>query len=154
TKALGSEAKKRWEILDQDLASSQNPRAKLLKELHEQTRTFFVESPGAGPERRLATPEEILMDDFGQAASAPDQPGEPADFPLSPGEPLSGAEPNGELYGTHQDGMLNFLYPRGFGYVKERAHVAGFKPHGFRSGMTVHDSWRWRVQHIQLVGVL
>jgi hypothetical protein len=154
TKALSSEAKKRWDTLDQDLASDQDHRAKLLKELHEKTRKFFVESPGAGPERRLLTPEEILLDDW-QDASALDQPGEPADFPLSPGEPLSRVEPNGEFYGSHQDGMLNFLYPRGFGYVKDRAHVAGFKPHGFRApGLTVHESWRWRVQHVQLVGIL
>jgi hypothetical protein len=153
TRALSSEAKKRWEILDQDLAAEQDHRAKLLKELHEKTRKFFVESPGAGPERRLLTPEEILMDDW-QVAGVLDQPGELADFPLSPGEPLSRVEPNGEFYGTHQDGMLNFLYPRGFGYVKDRSHVAGFKSHGFRSGLTVHESWRWRVQHIQLVGIL
>ena len=51
--------------------------------------------------------------------------------------------------------MSDFLYPRGFGYVKDRAHVAGFKPHGFRSrGWTVNESRRWRVQHIQLVGIL
>jgi hypothetical protein len=157
SRALSSEAKKRWEVLDQDLASWQDHRAKRLKELHEKTRKFFVESPGAGPERRLATPEEILMDDFGQAASAPDQPGEPADFPLSPGEPLSRVEPNGEFYHYHDDGMSNFLYPRGFGYVKDRAHVAGFKPHGFRSDPYPAwrvQNWSWRVQHIQLVGLL
>jgi hypothetical protein len=155
TKALSPAAKKRWEILDRNLAASQDLRAKLLKELHEKTRKFFVDSPGAGPERRLATPEEILMDDFGQAASALDQPGEPGDFPISPGEPLSRVESNAEFYGYHMDGMLNFLHPRGFGYVKDRAHVAGFKPHGFRSpDMTVYGSCRWRVQHIQLVGIL
>ena len=69
TRALSSEAKKRWEILDQELAWSQDPRAKLLKELHEKTRKFFVDSPGAGPVRRLETPEEILLDDVGQAAA-------------------------------------------------------------------------------------
>src|SRR5262245_6971224 len=122
TKALSSEATKRWEILDQDLASSQDHRAKLLKDLHEKTRKFFVESPGAGPERRLLTPGEILLGDW-QDAGALDQPGEPADFPLSPGEPLSHVEPNAEFYYYHKDGLLNFLYPRGFGYVKDRAHV-------------------------------
>ena len=154
TKALSSEAKTRWEILNRDLASEQDHRAKLLKELHEKTRKFFIDSPGAGPERRLLTPEEILLDDW-QVASALDQPGGPADFPLSPGEPLSRVEPNGELYGYHKDGISDFLYPRGFGYVKDRAHVAGFKPHGFRSRRwTVNESWRWRVQHVQLIGIL
>src|SRR5205823_6106995 len=108
---------------------------------------FFVESPGAGPIRRLETPEEIILDAFGQATSARDQPGdqpgEPANFPISSGEPLSRVEPNGEFYGYHTDGMSDFLYPRGFGYVKDRAHVAGFKPHGFRS-----DPFpAWRVEN-------
>jgi hypothetical protein len=154
TKPLSSEGKERWEILDRELASWQDQRAKHLKELHEKTRKFFVESPGAGPVRRILTPDEILLDEW-QAASAPDQPGERAEFPFSPGEPLSRVEPNGEFHGYHKDGMSDFLYPRGFGYVKDRAHVAGFKPHGFRSrDWTVNESWRWRVQHIQLVGIL
>jgi hypothetical protein len=51
--------------------------------------------------------------------------------------------------------MWDFLYPTGFGYVKDRAHVAGFKPHGFRYlGVPAHESKRWRVQHVQLVGIL
>jgi hypothetical protein len=156
TRALSSEAKKRWVILDQDLASSQNHRANLLRELHERTRKFFVESPGAGPERRLLSPEAILMDDW-QDDTAMDQPGEPADFPLSPGEPLSRVEPNAEFFHYHKDGLVNFLHPRGFGYVKDRAHVAGFKPHGFRSDRSPAwsvESRRWRVRHIRLVGIL
>jgi hypothetical protein len=156
TKALSSEGNRRWEILDQELAADQGHRAKLLRELHEKTRKFFVESPGAGPVRRMLTPEEILMDEW-QDPRAPNQPGEPADFPLSPGEPLSRVEPNGEFYHYHKGGMSDFLYPRGFGYVKDRAHVAGFKPHGFRSAPYPAwrgENWRWRVQHIQLVGIL
>src|SRR5262249_33571666 len=57
----------------------------------------------------------------------------------------------------HQAGLSDFLYPRGFGYVKDRAHVAGFKPHGFRSDPYPAwrvENWRWRVQRIQLVGIL
>jgi hypothetical protein len=103
--------------------------------------------------RRRITPEEVLMDD--RQDRAVDQPGKPADFPLSRGEPLSRVEPNGEHYLYHDEGMLGFLYPRGFGYVKDRANVAGFKPHGFRYfDRTVYENRRWSVQHIQLVGIL
>src|SRR5262249_38893127 len=66
-------------------------------------------------------------------------------------------EPNGEFYHYHKGGMSDFLYPRGFGYVKDRAHVAGFKSHGFRSDPYPawrSENWRWRVHHIQLVGIL
>jgi hypothetical protein len=160
TKPLSAEANKRWETLDKEFSVWQDRRAKLLKELHEKTRKFFVESPGAGPIRRLETPEEILLDEW-QGSSARDQPGDqpgqPAVFPLSPGEPLSRVEPNGEFYHYHEGGVSDFLYPRGFGYVKDREHVAGFKPHGFRSDPWPAwrvENWSWRVQHVQLVGLL
>jgi hypothetical protein len=164
TKALSSEAKERWENLDQQLAAEQAGRAKVLKELHERTRKFFVESPGAGPMRRMETPEELLMDVWYGFSGAPvqhelpKQPGEPADFPVSPGEPLSRIDPNALFHLYHDNGMSYFLYPRGFGYVKDRAHVAGFKSHGFRSNPSYPtwriENWPWRVQHIQLVGIL
>jgi hypothetical protein len=157
TKALSTESKERWEKLDNEFATWQKPRAKLLQELHEKTRKFFVESPGEGPLRRMATPEEILLDEFRFAAGTTDQPGEPADFPLSPGEPLSRVEPSREFYYYHTDGLSNFLYPRGFGYVQDRAHVAGFKSHGFRSDAYPAwrvENWSWRIQHIQLLGIL
>jgi hypothetical protein len=102
----------------------------------------------------MITAEDVLMDDWQEGAV--DQPGKPADFPLSRGEPLSRVEPNGLFYLYHDEGLLGFLYPRGFGYVKDRAHVAGFKSHGFRSNP--FPAWRhvesWSVQHIQLVGIL
>jgi hypothetical protein len=156
TKPLSPEATTRWDALEKDLATWQDQRAKLLKELHEKTRQFFVESPGSGPVRRMLTPEEILMDEW-QNPRAPDQPGEMAAFPLSAGEPLSRVEPNGEFYHYLKGGLSDFLYPRGFGYVKDRAHVAGFKSHGFRSDAYPawrSEYWRWSVQHIQLVGIL
>jgi hypothetical protein len=159
TRALSPEAKKRWKKLDKGFATWQEHRAKWLKQLHERTRKFFVESPGEGPVRRMATPEEIMMDVW-HGASEPglaDQPGERATFPLSRGEPLSRVQPNGLLAYYHDEGVAEFLYPRGFGYVKDRTHVAGFKSHGFRGDpypqWRVKD-WSWRVQHIQLVGIL
>src|SRR5271170_3242513 len=75
TRALNSASKKRWEKLDEELARSQDRRASLLKELHERTRRFFVESPGEGPGRRVATPEEILLDDYDPEWTNTNQPG-------------------------------------------------------------------------------
>jgi hypothetical protein len=154
-KPLSSESKQRWDNFERNVATYQGRRAKLLKALHEKTRRFFVESPGAGSERQLITPEMTLMDDYWHVSREPTQPGEQADFPVSPGEALSRVEPNDEFYCYHDGGMWDFLYPTGFGYIKDRAHVAGFKPHGFRYlGVPVHESKRWRVQHVQLIGIL
>ncbi len=152
-KPLSSEAKRRWDGFDQNVAGVQNMRAELLKALHEKTRRFFVDSPGEGPGRTIGiTPEMTLMDDrfFTQS---PIQPGERANFPISPGEPLLRVEPNDEFYFHHDGGMRAFLHPTGFGYVKDRAHVAGFKPHGF-GYLPVHESKHWRVHHILLIGIL
>jgi hypothetical protein len=103
----------------------------------------------------MITPEETLLLDFPEATTTVKQPGDPASFPVSPGEPLSRVEPNHEFYGYHKRSLWNFLYADGFGYVKDRAHVSGFKLHGFRwLGMSVEESRSWRVQHIQLVGIL
>lgn len=154
-KELDTESKKRWENLDGKLATYQSWRATLLKALHEKTQKFFVESPGRGPGRVIIPPsEDILMDDW-HANKEPKQPGEPADFPISPGEPLSLVEPNEEFHYYHEGGIWNFLYPLGFGYVKDRAQVAGFKSHGFRYyHWSFHKKEHWRVNHVLLVGIL
>jgi hypothetical protein len=55
------------------------------------------------------------------------------------------------LHAFHLDSLLNFVNPRGFGWVKSRAEVAGFQAHHFRS---VPKSERWRVESIELVGLL
>ncbi|MCI0376790.1 MAG: hypothetical protein L0215_04220 [Gemmataceae bacterium] len=154
-KGLDAESKKRWGILDGNLAAYQAQRAELLKALHEKTRKFFVESPGAGPQRPIwPVPDELLLDTVYKNGD-PRHPGEPADFPYSPGENLSRVKPDDEFYFYHDIGLSDFLYPFGFGYIKDREHVAGFKSHGFRHlGVPVHESKRWRINHIQLVGIL
>jgi bisphosphoglycerate-dependent phosphoglycerate mutase len=39
--------------------------------------------------------------------------------------------------------------------MKDRENVSGFKPHGFRYlGVPAHESKRWRINHVLLVGIL
>ncbi|HEV3385359.1 MAG TPA: hypothetical protein VG097_11140 [Gemmata sp.] len=155
THALDDESKKFWEILDGNLARDQDERAELLKAYHDKTRQFFVGSPGAGSERTIRiNPDDVLLDHLFEFGN-PVQPGQPARFPDSPNETLNRVKPNEEFYFYHDGGLSDFLYPRGFGYVKDREHVAGFKPHGFRHlGVAEHERWHWRVQHVQLIGIL
>ena len=49
-----------------------------------------------------------------------------------------------------------FLSPWGFGYIKDRDHVAGFRSHGFRSNAwnRLDEGKRWQVKYVQLVGIL
>ena len=62
-KPLAAAAAERWEHLDRGLASEQDRRAELLAALHERSRKFFIESPGAGSGRiKGESIEDILFD--------------------------------------------------------------------------------------------
>ena len=155
SKPLDAEARKRWQEVEDGHDRSQRYRAELLQALHEKTRRFFVESPGAGSGRGIPImPEDILMDNWGGWGLV-QQPGEPAEFPASAGEALNRVPPGDEFHSFHMTGMHNFLVPSKFGYVKDRQHVAGFTPHGFRYlSPDLRENKKWRVDHVQLIGVL
>jgi hypothetical protein len=136
---------------EMDVLFGNGMRTNLLKELHERTHRFFVKSPGQGPSRAVWSDEDFLLNEFPRKDTP--QPGPPADFPLSPGEKLEQTKSNDDFRGLHRVNLFGFLYPDGFGYVKDRDHVAGFESHGFRWSQTPEKS-RWRVDHIQLVGIL
>jgi hypothetical protein len=102
----------------------------------------------------MRTDESILLDEKVDLSS-PSQPGPPADFPASPGEPLTTVPSAAEFHFYHDGGLSDFLYPEGFGYMRDRNQVAGFQAHGFRYlGVAEHEKWRWRVQHILLIGMM
>jgi hypothetical protein len=157
-KPLDAEAAKRWQEMDKLIDDGNRERTELLKALHEKTRRFFVESPGEGSGRGFPFLEEaIMLDDWG----VPDekkrvQPGPHADFPASAGEVLTSVQPDSELHSFHQLGVQSFLYyGNSFGYVKDRQHVSGFKPHGFRFLYAdLREGKKWRVDHVLLVGIL
>jgi hypothetical protein len=64
--------------------------------------------------------------------------------------PAADESPLGRL---HEAGVGDFASAWGFGYFKDRRHVAGFEPHRFRQ---VPELWGqpWRVQTLDLVGLL
>ena len=53
--------------------------------------------------------------------------------PLSPGD--VGPVPPGEqtLRDLHEDSILDFVNPKGFGFIKDREHVKGFQAHHFHA---------------------
>ena len=124
-----------------------------LKILHEYTVRRFVDSPGAGISRMLVLNDWGLNDGIGRGA-IPLQPGSPSEVIWSPGdsEPrASGDEaPLGRLLDSS---ILEFVHPQGFGYFKDRRHVAGFDPHRFVRLVPSTDE-KWEVQRLEMVSLL
>ena len=57
-----------------------------------------------------------------------------------------------EFKSMHQDNLVAFLRPQDYGYIKDRRHVAGFRPHQFRQAPEPNDAWS--VTTLELVGLV
>ncbi|MCI0456828.1 MAG: hypothetical protein L0Z62_07605 [Gemmataceae bacterium] len=144
-------------------------RARSLRHLHESHVQQFIDSPGFGVSR-VPRPGKYFLPIEGtepiplRAASAP-----PANAPADQREvpPFSAARADhfgtdlptdARLRGMHDESLLDFVNPRGFGYVKDREHVAGFQPHQFRDrpqlGPSPHEGSRWLLDNLLLVSLL
>jgi hypothetical protein len=124
-------------------------RVRNLQSLHEETVRQFVNSPGFGMMRMLPGPYEPAM-------RAKQRDPAPAQFVTSPIEvekPRSASVTyEAALRDLHLNSMLDFTNPAGFGFVKDRRHVAGFQPHAF--SRTPEAGHQWKVESIELVGLL
>jgi hypothetical protein len=130
-------------------------RAYLLQRLHEEKVTLFVNSPGFGVSRTLPfIPSEGRITSRLRADALVPQPTSPADAP----GPTDGWSPppialdSGGLYQLHREGIVDFAYPVGFGYVKDRRHVTGLQAHRFSSVPGPEE--KWEVRRLELVGLL
>jgi hypothetical protein len=124
-----------------------------LQEVHEQTLRTFVNSPGFGIGRKLRPDAARLTRGDRQDIRLP-QP-VPRAYPA---ESSGAIEPKdaGALWdgpqALHNDAYIDFAYPAGSGYVKDRRHVAGFLPHGFSK--VPEPKEHWVVENIDLVSLL
>jgi hypothetical protein len=56
------------------------------------------------------------------------------------------------LQDLHRDSLVDFVHPQGFGYVKDRRHVAGYQAHQFSRAPEPPPPWR--LQTLDLVGLV
>jgi hypothetical protein len=134
-----------------DLRPNESLRSSVLKQLHEDTLRTFVSSPGFGQMRLAFRPSRFWLNYRLRRNPPIEQPRPPM---LSAGvgenEPWKLLPPEPELEEIHQESVIDFVNPTGFGYVKDRKHVAGFQPHQFgetpRGGRTVAS--------VELLGLL
>jgi hypothetical protein len=123
-----------------------------LRQIHEDHMMRFVSSPGFGQGRmvtHLGPPDkDLATNPHREPPSQPDY-FRPA---LDQANSLI-TRPDSQAFGRlHEEGLLDFVNPGGFGFVKDRRHVAGFQSHGFSR---VPDSTGgWKVASLELVGLL
>ncbi|HKI38092.1 MAG TPA: hypothetical protein VKA46_39935 [Gemmataceae bacterium] len=137
--------------------SGTDRRTRALEYLHAGVVKQFVESPGFGIGRRVREPRPI---DLEATESWPQEHGD-LSGPIpqmktsyySPVPALSGAKvAESDFAGSHEANLLAFLHPFDFGYVRDRGHVAGFRPHRFHRKADAPR--RWQVERLELLGLL
>ena len=135
-------------------------RPEMLRQLHENTLEAFVNSRGFGFGRGVPHLEYDVRIDEIRAVPQPKPAYDPstasadnrADLPPD----ATQADMAKRLQSFHSDTVVDFINPKGFGYVKERRTAAGFQEHRISS---IHDygldpNKIWRVQRVELVSLL
>jgi hypothetical protein len=142
-------------------------RTVMLRRLHEGTVRNFISSPGFGVGRRIEPDRNFLK-----------LPRDPGRIPLPPPQYVPDVEweaneagkerafrpglaqgpSSTDLQSMHLSVESEFATEEDFGYVKDRDHVAGFRPHYFRFlpdlPNTEKRSDRWLVQNLELVSLI
>src|SRR5262249_18745767 len=121
----------------------------------------FIDSPGFGVGRAPFRPNKRSIESEQRDDKEPIRlPLPEYDDPLKPvtargqAEPAPGSPPRGLLLGVHDEGLVDFVNPSGFGYIQDRDHVAGFRGHGFSKMPQAKETQRWSIQRLELVSLL
>lgn len=140
-------------IEDKDLTEPTHYRRSSLRQIHEETVQVFITRPGFGI-TRMPGMSEAMLRRGGQKPPIP-QPGTPSASPWLPEqlkkEPER-AKLTDELLAVHRDSTVDFVNVAGFGYIKDRQHVAGFQEHQISQSPT--PAQPWTLQTLDLVGLL
>ena len=139
-----------WTEVDEESVSGSMERMWSLEEVHSNRVRLFHHAVGFGHARMLrrkAVPEHFEPDPT-PPVPQPER-YEPNAVSLGDEMPDTARESFGRL---HVNGLLDFVNADGFGYVKSRAAVAGFRPHRFSK--VPEPVERWTVARLELVGLL
>jgi hypothetical protein len=158
TAAQAASANHNRPVLDEDdRLTDASWRNQVLRRLHNETVTSFINSPGFGvsrmerPGRKAielpeAPPIRLPEPEYTPTPS----PTDPSAVPLAPAQAAASAS---DLEYLHRTSVLDFVNARGFGYVADRDHVMGFQAHHFHA-MPAMKSHLWKVENLQLVSLL
>jgi hypothetical protein len=143
-------------------------RVHSLKKLHAGYVEQFINSPGFGPIRMPTRPSPRYLE-LREAEPIPLPPPEYEDpsqtedkrhspLPMTSVDPANRETTVNVFEKLHQEGLVDFLNPKRFGYVKDLDHVAGFQVHQFSDTPQVEkppeEKHRWLIQNLELVSLL
>jgi hypothetical protein len=138
---------------DQVRDNESTRRTQALKEIHRTYVWKFVNSEGFGVGRVVGPGYFARIDDAESIPLAHSVP----DYVTATRGSVEPTDPSwSALNRLHGNSFLDFANASGFGYVKDREHVAGFQTHHFRQLPEVESTKRsrWRVQNLELVSIL
>jgi hypothetical protein len=130
-------------------------RVRYLRKLHEEKVNLFTESPGFGMTRmfRFDRPSEAGIKYGLRPENHVPEPVPRAFSAISASEirwDLRDGEE--DLIWVHRQGVRDFVNVEGFGFIRDRRHVAGFQAHQF--SQVPGPASQWVVQTLDLVGLL
>jgi hypothetical protein len=126
-----------------------------LEVLHERTVRLFVNSPSFGAARMMYVhPTEQKVTDRLRDEKPIPQPMIPGGKSNSIDKPAQVAAPSksDDLIRFNQTSIVDFVHPAGWGYVKDRQHIAGFQAHQFSK--VPEPVGGLRVATVELIGWL
>jgi hypothetical protein len=136
--------------------SSERARIDYLRQLHEEAVETFINQPGFGVARTSGVSGWVLKEGLREGPPLP-QPAPRNTSVWSAGALQVSAkgvdgESNDDLRWMHLYGVLDFVHPKGFGFIKDRRHVAGFQSHQFSE--QPKPGRRWALKTLDLVGLV
>jgi hypothetical protein len=153
--------------LEDSIDSHSSFRTYSLRQLHEDSVSDFINSPGFGITRGPEPHKEYIdlppIEPIALAPTAMEQPSSgsaaaslpPAPSPADHIGIMPGVEDLREL---NQESFLDFVNPKGFGLIEDKEHVKGFQAHHFHAVPQLREwpgqAQRWRVQSLELVSLL
>jgi hypothetical protein len=150
-------------FFESEVASASNERESSRRNfalimLHGTSVDRFVKRSGFGVGRTVRTPSSASLLKQLQSSDLTRAPVQQPDYTnpfISPSNNLTSRLQDWNSDKTlrlHDDGVLDFINPIGFGYIKDREHVAGFQKHGMTK--VPKADTRWSVAHLELVGLI
>jgi hypothetical protein len=128
-------------------------RLEQIETLREHPMRVFLRRPAFGVSW-LSNLSEVSLHDGLRADPPKSQPGTRIAFTWSAATlqqpPDDGGRWTKELIGMHEEATLDFVNPCGFGYLRDRGHVAGFQEH--RLSRVPDAPAPWVLQTLDLIG--